>query len=71
MEIGEGRSGETEDCGRVREDLDDGGAAFDLPVQSFQRVRGLDLLPVLVREAREGGQVLPGLSSNISLAFGN
>jgi hypothetical protein len=33
VEFGEDRGGQAEDGGRVREDLDDVGAAFDLPVQ--------------------------------------
>lgn len=49
-EFGEDRGREAKDGERVGEDLDDVGAAFDFPVQLFQRVRGLDLLPVLVRE---------------------
>ena len=31
----------------VREDADDVGAAFDLLVQALQRIRGMDLGPVL------------------------
>jgi hypothetical protein len=50
---------------RVREDLDDVGAACDLPVQPLERVRGLDLLPVLVGEVRARGQVFLGLQQDL------
>ena len=45
----------------VEEDADDAGAAFDLLVQSLQRVGALDVAPMLWREGPESEDVLPGL----------
>jgi hypothetical protein len=70
VEFGEDRGGEAEDGFRVREDLDDVGAAFDLPVQPLERVGRLDLLPVLVREVRERSWI-SFASSSISPTLGN
>src|SRR5690606_19390916 len=44
----------------VGEDLDDVGAAFDLPVQAFDGVVRPDFLPVLAWHRRESGQVCFG-----------
>jgi hypothetical protein len=58
VEFDEDGGGELVDGPGVREDLDDVGALLDLSVQPLEWVGRLDLLPVLVGEARERGQVL-------------
>jgi NADPH-dependent glutamate synthase beta subunit-like oxidoreductase len=60
MDFYEYGAGEAEQWGRVREDTDDVGAAFDFPVEPLQRVGGPDLLPVAGGEPGERQQVLLG-----------
>jgi len=57
-------AGEAEEGGRVREHADDVGAAFDLLVHPFQRVREPDLTPVSLRERREGEKVMLGIAEH-------
>ena len=52
---------EAQERGGVRERSDDIGAAFDLLVDPFQRVRGLNLPPVPLRERREREEIVAGL----------
>jgi len=62
-------AGQAEQCGRVGEDADDVGAAFDLLVHPLERVVGPDLLPVRGGEVRERGDVLGGVAEH-GLDFG-
>ena len=52
---------EADDGCSAREDPNDVGAAADLLVQAFLGVIGTDLLPVLVREAADGQEVMKGV----------
>ena len=47
------RAGQAQQRGGVGEHTDDVGAAFDLLIDPFQRVRRSDLPPVPLRERRE------------------
>lgn len=53
-------------CGlTVGEDLDDVGAALDFAVEPLDGGVGPDLLPVLSREGREGGEVGLGVDAHL------
>lgn len=54
-------SGEAQKRGGVREHSDDIGAAFEHPVDPFQRVRAPNLPPVPSRERREREEIVAGL----------
>lgn len=56
---------EAQQCGGIGKGADDVGAAFDLLVQPFQRVRGPDLLPVRRRECGECEQVVAGFFKHL------
>jgi hypothetical protein len=58
------RAGEAQKCGRVWEPINEVGAAFDLSLDSFQRVRRPDLPPVSLREAGER-EVVAGVIEHI------
>lgn len=57
---------ETHDCRFVGEDRDHVGAALDLAVQAFERVRRVQLRPVLFREGEVGERVVLGLVHDLT-----
>ena len=61
--------GEAQERGAVREHADDVGAAFDLLVDPFQRVRGPDLSAVALRKAANASKSCSA-SATIAETFG-
>ena len=58
-------AGEPQQGGGVGEDPDDVGAALDLAVEPLEGVGRPDLVPVRVREVREGGEVGLGVAEQL------